>query len=144
MILESGMNFFDTTDMFYDLSGLSTTEKQIGVEIDLNSEKPFAVGRTQAEAYCYIVDAKSLVSTGTNVGISLWISSKAVGGSYTDTHKVNVANKKLSDLSIGDDLFRITLPRDTLQVIKLTAQLTGTTPAITSGKIFGNVTPRID
>lgn len=144
MILESGMNFFDSDDMTFDLSTLTTTEKDIGVEIDLNSEKPFAVARTQAEAYAYLMGNKALAFTGTTPGISLWISSKAVGGTYSANHKVNVANIDLSTLSSGDDLFRIVLPRNTLQIIKLSAKLTGTTPAITSGKIFGNVTPRID
>lgn len=139
MILESGMNLFNND--YYALSSLTGSEADISREIDFTIEKPFEKGGSQCRAYCYVTDKEGIVGTGTDVGISFYMSSKAKGGTYDK--KINVANVSKDELKAGYFIFDFILPKDTKQIVKLSAKLTGTTPAFTSGMIFGNLEPRV-
>lgn len=143
MILESGMNLFTAADMCYEIKNVTASEAQMGQEIDFTIKTPFKKGGSLCKAYCYATNKEPIAFTGTAVVLSLYISSKASGGSYLAANKINVANITLADLKQGDSLFDFYLPSDTLQVVKLTGKLTGTTPVITSGKIFGNLEPKV-
>lgn len=139
MILESGMNLFDND--YLSLSTLTTAEAKVSNEIDFGIEKPFAKGGSQCRAYCYVMGNEAISSTGTGVGISLYLDSKKKDGTYNK--KINVANMAVAEMKPGVFVFDFILPKDTQQIVKLTGKLTGTTPAFTSGKIYGNLEPSV-
>lgn len=138
MILESGMNLFD--DFNFNLNALNTTETKISNEIDFGSPEPFKKGGSKATLLAYCLE-DTIESTGTNVGISFYIQSKAEGGEYGPS--INVANILLADIVPGEPIINMILPKTTKQIVSLKAKLTGTTPAITTGKFFANIQPYI-